>query len=353
MKCRRCGNDRIKCNRCKTCCGCVCQICPMCKVVYTRSRLCGHNNCKCPCNCKRTGGANRYASSLQLKTLNNYKTIIGPPTYVGVEMEFSRIVSSDQLRRYGTWTRDGSVRTDDGDAGYEFVSTPLYGDELAKGLSSVVNTIQSPNYRINDACGLHVHVDLRGFTPQEVLRIYVMYTRLESDFYALCQPHRLESEYARPLTIGPNPSIKPMQLEPWMPKNEALGHLLKLSYNIEIDTWPKNTRSIAALGLRQLQNYKSNRRNGGDGGAIEENSRYAGLNIHSYFYRGSVEFRMKEMTKDVDDVFGWVLMCAWFCCKVANLPYAKLSKVSRLYELFDCFKTRPIREYVESRISML
>jgi hypothetical protein len=59
--------------------------------------------------------------------------------------------------------------------------------------------------------------------------------------------------------------------------------------------------------ITAMQNIKAYKRtNEGHGGC-----RYSAMNLHSHFFRGSVEFRLKEGTVDFEEIVFWAMFCGW------------------------------------------
>jgi hypothetical protein len=58
-----------------------------------------------------------------------------------------------------------------------------------------------------------------------------------------------------------------------------------------------------------LHNYKSVKTNRGWNRSVS--CRYLNLNLHSWFYRGTVEYRLAAGTVDINDIRMWPIFCLW------------------------------------------
>jgi hypothetical protein len=64
-------------------------------------------------------------------------------------------------------------------------------------------------------------------------------------------------------------------------------------------------------------------------------SRYWGLNLHSWFFRGTVEFRMFQGTTVVDDLVCWPLLCGWIVHAATIVPDATALGVKGLGDFLN------------------
>jgi hypothetical protein len=64
-------------------------------------------------------------------------------------------------------------------------------------------------------------------------------------------------------------------------------------------------------------------------------SRYWGLNLHSWFFRGTVEFRMFQGTTAVDDLVCWPLLCGWIVHAATIVPDATALGVKGLGDFLN------------------
>jgi hypothetical protein len=74
--------------------------------------------------------------------------------------------------------------------------------------------------------------------------------------------------------------------------------------------------------------WKGNKRTPGqaEGGGC----RYASMNLHSHFHRGTVEFRLKEGTITPEEFIMWPLFCGWVIESISKLTDAQVQSISSL-----------------------
>jgi len=80
-------------------------------------------------------------------------------------------------------------------------------------------------------------------------------------------------------------------------------------------------------------------------------SRYVGLNLHAWMYRGTLEFRMKEASTDLEDLTAWPLWCGWFVQACTRIQERRTMRESfSLLKFTDEFMPRWITDWVQKKI---
>ena len=151
-------------------------------------------------------------------------------------------------------TGDGSVSTpayyDDREVKVDGYCT---GDEVLGIIEAMQEVLDDYEFISNDSCGIHVHLgNANEFTGEELLKITKLFAGVEKYIYHYIPNGRLEGSWAKPMPIG-NPDLFEFI------KRTEPGDLDDESIKQELET-----------SLR---------------------SRGSGINLKSYFYRGSIEFR--------------------------------------------------------------
>jgi hypothetical protein len=233
--------------------------------------------------------------------------------------------------------RDGSLSED----GFEINTNPCNGDLFLKHIKEISDGLTKIKGRINARCGLHVHVNVKGtpllkpsgepvkdpdgndmfdsrtaYTHYDLRRLVLLYHRVEPAMFMLCDPARITSRYAKPCGKF------------YLTKHTTPKEFRK-------DSMVKFYRKGAALPKpqpRQMERYVSGRNASGEpifglrpvktsifknlGHDLKENKRqkytdvrYYALNLHSFFMRGTIEFRHKEGSIDYNDITNWALIC--------------------------------------------
>ena len=143
----------------------------------------------------------------------------------------------------------------------EMNSPKLEYSEMGK-LQEVVRTLRRAGAVVNSSCGMHVHVDASKHTPQSLKNaLSIMYSKEDILFKAL--------------------KVNENRVERWCQKvrEPMLEKIRKLPANTTMD--------------RLKQEWYE----GSDGSYQHYNwTRYYALNLHSVFYRGTLEWRCFEST---------------------------------------------------------
>ena len=172
-----------------------------------------------------------------------------------------RLVSDASIRMTHKVNRE-QVRVYDRCYSVEMNSPKLEYSEMAK-LQEVVRALRHAGAVVNDSCGMHVHVDASRHTPQSLKNaLSIMYSKEDILFLAL--------------------KVNPHRVERWCKKvkEDKLKRIRALSSNASMwqmrDLWYSDTNQSPD------QHYNE--------------TRYYALNLHSVFYRGTLEWRCFEST---------------------------------------------------------
>ena len=143
----------------------------------------------------------------------------------------------------------------------EMNSPKLSYEEMGK-LQEVVRTLRHAGAVVNGSCGMHVHVDASRHTPQSLKNaLSIMYSKEDTLFKAL--------------------NVNEARVERWCQKvrEPMLEKIRKLPTNISMERLKREWY-------------------GGNDGSYEHYNwtRYYALNLHSVFYRGTLEWRCFEST---------------------------------------------------------
>ena len=129
-------------------------------------------------------------------------------------------------------------------------------------LQEVVRTLRHAGAVVNDSCGMHVHVDASNHTPQSLKNaLSIMYSKEDILFKAL--------------------KVNEHRVERWCKK--VREPMLEKIRKLPADT--------------TMERLKQEWYDGQDGSYQHYNwTRYYALNLHSVFYRGTLEWRCFEST---------------------------------------------------------
>jgi len=215
---------------------------------------------------------------------------------------------------YETWAfvTDDSIK---GAGGGELVSPILSGVQgLAKIYQALALLREFPEIQVNETCGFHVHhgVEPEKFANPELFQLLRIVAIFENYIYHLLPEQRRGAETCRPLEID---------LYEWFRRNgsERRTPLVKnLWYS------PENRDDLKTP--QQRKNHPT---------------RYHGLNLHSYWYRGTIEFRYYPSVLDQpEELMQWIIftqfLVEWGAGKRPHLEYvAKPNKwLNTLYKIY-------------------
>lgn len=275
---------------------------------------------------------------------------------LGVELEMINVTEMTQAWREkfprssapGYWEHDGTIHPD----GMELVMNPASGDKFIRQMYAAISGIVQDNAKVNESCGFHVHVQAGDLSAWELRRLVYLWCRLEPDIYRyLVAPHRLTTssclQYSMPLSTTVVGERSKWQFSPasaiglmrnrYDTANKIKVALIKRLYELDLGLPQKRRKSnkvyqqaIAAYknAAKQFDQWKQNKRTPGQ--AQGGGCRYASLNLHSWFYRGTVEFRLKEGTIDPEELIMWPLFCGWLIESLSKLSDIQVQGISHL-----------------------
>jgi len=176
---------------------------------------------------------------------------------------------------------DTSIR---GMGGAEFVSPILRGIEgLMEVYSAFKLLCNIKDVKINRSCGFHVHhgVEPKHYGCRELKELVRIVYPMENYFYLLIPGDRYSSETCKPIEIDVE---KFLEIACDKSTNEV-SDIKKLWYSTENRYDPE-----AAPNPRY------------------DKTRYHGLNLHSYWYHSTIEFRYHSaILKNVNEAMEWII----------------------------------------------
>lgn len=153
--------------------------------------------------------------------------------YVGIEVEVENIVRDVPLQAYWQAKADGSLRNH----GVEFVSNPLAVKQIQLAVEHLYSAMyQDNNPDFSPRTSVHVHVNCRDMTQDQVFNFVLLYAIFEKHFFAVAGTKRLNSIFcvpmyrcnilknARDLIYGFSPNWKKycaLNLLPLVPNNDT------------------------------------------------------------------------------------------------------------------------------------
>ena len=225
--------------------------------------------------------------------------------YEGGELNERDIADKDQ--RIWRVVRDASIDAYSDEEQCELV-TPILLYEDLKTLTAIVELIKAAGGKVNRSCGLHIHVDARGFTPQAVVNLVTLIGSREQLLYKALGIPKDRMRYCKRINDDLVESIR-------LRKPESMEELRK--------DWYQESPYEAVEGK-----YHS--------------TRYHGLNLHAMFTKGTIEFRLFNSTLEGKEIKAYVQFTLALC-KQAQVQKKAVMKKTLSYNdkyLFRCFLLR-------------
>lgn len=235
----------------------------------------------------------RFGVEIELTGITRQRAAQVIATYFGTETGFSgtyynTYTAKDRRGRKWKAMSDGSIHTERkvngekvrADSSYSCeVVTPILKYEDMEDLQNVVRALRQAGAMANSSCGIHVHVDGKNHTPESLTRLMNFAIGRQDLFYEA-------------LEIGDRSTR-------WCKKmNKALFKAMKADQE-------KTKESLERIWYSSL--------NDGYAGGISHDhynsSRYHGVNLHAYFTKGTVEFRLFNGTTHAGKIKAYVQFC--------------------------------------------
>ena len=162
----------------------------------------------------------------------------------------------------------------DSEAGREFIMEPEVGDDALRKIKDFCGWLRNEDFYVNNSCGLHVHTDAYYLGIKELKGILIVVRALEPFIYKMIPKHRELSRYSSPMKEFPSDLI--------------------------LDV--KSVREFCILWYKTMNDTRATSEKYNE-------SRYNGLNLHSRFLHGTVEYRYHHGTLSHYHITNWVLFC--------------------------------------------
>lgn len=202
------------------------------------------------------------------------------------------------------WTGTEYVIDDDRDYYVEMVTPKLTYAELPK-LQECVRRLRKAHAKVNDSCGIHVHVDAANHNRQSLKNLIgIMYSKEDILFKALQVNEARASRWCQKVR------------EPMLRKARTLSSDETTDLTQLEDIWYEGFEE----GWSRHDHYNK--------------SRYYALNLHSVFYRGTVEWRCFNSTLHAGKVAAYVNLCLAISAQAIAQRSTVMRKTHSENELF-------------------
>lgn len=270
------------CGHCMDCCNC--NSCASCsEEIECRECDC----CSGCCNCGLSESS-RYGNPMHADHPNDRRQF-NCARLVGVEWEY---VFNTNFKSISQWAEaySGLIQRDSS-CGREAITSPMAGDHIANSLTALSKAFYNSNTEFNRECSVHVHIDARDASWDDMFRLLWVYAKVEAVLYAIGGQFRAQNDYCKP--IGQEYRKALSQLD-------RKGAVLAVAFGLAGDDDKINSES----GRKHIRDQHQKKSDG----------RYRGLNIcpwltgRRYQTRRSdstVENRIHRDSSDPLRVIGW------------------------------------------------
>lgn len=203
---------------------------------------------------------------------------------------------------------DGSLNS----TGIEVQTAPCKIKKFRENIVKICNAMIEEGYVATNACGLHCHIGLKGTTDKQLIQIIKTFSVFDDVLFSLLPNSRRYNRYCKQL---------PDSLQFSNIKNKRnLIDLLCLYYaegNRECAEQLKKRYKDKIKEAYKFEKYNS--------------ARYFGFNLHSFFYRGTIEIRHHTGTLSAVKIIAWAELLQ------AILYWARFKYSKEVLEGLNCF----------------
>jgi hypothetical protein len=262
---------------------------------------------------------------------NNERFKVGNGRNIGVEIEADNEGDNYDLEEVKKVclenglgvSRDGSLSS----CGLE-VKIPACGISQVKKLVEIATKLLARNgFYINSSCGLHIHLQY-PCRKIKIKRLLLLVWLIEPLIFAINPKSRRNNSYCQSIA-------KDFTLTELIENNPFTIDEL---YYSKKDIWQYSDNRSGVMGRKmRVKRLKQEQFNP---------SRYYGLNLHSLFYRGTVEFRYHSGTLEVEKIMRWIEFL--YCLINYALKNFNLEEITKIQEL----KPEEMVDYLRPKIRL-
>lgn len=249
--------------------------------------------------------------------LNAITTIANPTTrLLSAEIELCGLQSPTKLSyshfkfALESWgasvVYDGTLPKD----GFEINTHPAAGDYWVNQIQDIMSTGISAGAWVDSCAGCHIHVDCRDLGYLELARVLRVLGCVEFALFQLTPKERIRSTHCVPWTFE------------YVRELSAVDMQLLNESNLRVQTTHYRHIILTCLyGFHSKENVYRFKK------VKHHINRYRAINIHSFMYRGTIEFRIPNGTIYADSIINWGILCSLL------IDYAVSHSMSEIKEL--------------------
>ena len=244
-------------------------------------------------------GITRYqAASVVAKILNCRIGEVEEHTY------YTRSMVDSQGRKWKIM-RDGSIYTEGRSDEYsvEFVTPPLNYEDIEL-LQEIIRALRKRGAHANSSCGIHVHVDGANHNAKSLRRMVNFFANRQSLVYEGLEISASRSRrWCQPISATLANAM-------YQKKDITLAEMEAIWYSEANDHY---------YGTIDHRHYNS--------------TRYHGLNLHAFFSKGTVEFRLFNSTLHAGKIKAYVQFClavsAWAITSKDSVRFPSMREMTQ------------------------
>lgn len=200
----------------------------------------------------------------------------------------------------------------------EFV-TPVLKYEDIDLLQDIVSNLVKRGAEVNNSCGIHIHVDGANHTPKSLLHLEELFLNRQDLIYESLDNESRSDRWCKKTCAALVAAMK-AERKLTMEKVEAL--------------WYSRANSNYSGGISH-EHYNT--------------TRYHGLNLHAFFTKGTVEFRLFNSTLDTEKIKSYIQ----FCLAVSGWAIStKNTRFKSLDGLSEKQKVVKMRAFLTNRLGL-
>ena len=191
-------------------------------------------------------------------------------------------------------------------AGHDYsceVVTPILQYEDIEDLQNIIRALVAKGAFANSSCGIHVHVDGANHTPQSLTRLMNFAIGRQDLFYEALQIEDRANRWCKKMS---RKLLNAMKSDKQMTKRELEA------------IWYSSVNDDYHGGIDH-QHYNS--------------TRYHGINLHAFFTKGTVEFRLFNGTTHAGKIKAYIQFClamsAWAIDAEDNMYYKSCASYTK------------------------
>jgi hypothetical protein len=226
---------------------------------------------------QRFGVEVECAGKTRLQTARILRRVIGGTAPALVHDHYQSAAFNDPQGRTWRVVKDGSIRAG---ANYqcEVVTPPLTLADLPT-LCAAIDALRHEGLVADNSCGIHIHLDATHYSAETVRHLALLVWTRESHLRAAIQFNGARDRWAHIMS----PAF-----------TRQLAAAKQITTEDLASYWYGTTHADVIADARERKYHRS---------------RYHGLNLHSYFFRGTVEFRWFNGTLDSERLAAYVHLC--------------------------------------------